>query len=46
VAITYTYTYSFNLFNLQSPVVTDWAVMPIEIVVNPALPTPTQTPAP
>lgn len=44
VAITYSYTYSFNLVNLPSFTVTDWAVMPIEIVVNPSLPTPTPIP--
>lgn len=46
VAITYSYTYSFNLVNLPTFTVTDWAVMPIEIVVNPTLPTPTPTPQP
>lgn len=44
VAITYSYTYSFNLVNLPTFSVTDWAVMPIEIVVSPTLPTPTPTP--
>lgn len=37
VAITYNYTYSFNLLNLPNFPVTDSAVMPIEIVVNPQL---------
>jgi Flp pilus assembly protein TadG len=46
VAITYSYTYDFNLVNLPTFSVTDWAVMPIEIVVNPTLPTPTPTPQP
>lgn len=36
VAITFTYTYSFNLLNIPAPTVTDTAVMPIEIVVNPS----------
>jgi Flp pilus assembly protein TadG len=36
VAITYNYTYAFNLLNFAQPTVTDSAVMPIEIVVNPS----------
>lgn len=46
VAITYNYSYDFNLLNIPTPTVTDWAVMPIEIVVNPTVPTPAPTTAP
>lgn len=41
VSITYNYTYSFNPLGGGTSTFTDSAVMPIEIVVNPALPTAT-----
>lgn len=45
VAITYTYTYSFNLIGIGSFTTTDYAVMPVEVVIGtpPAQPTATSS---